>query len=147
MAATNEAYLKEKIMTISISGSTGGTPDHKLLSSSIDSPSGPVEHAVPAAFSFSVWKGHPVLLQEAGDPTEWVVVDKKSIEPIQLPENVVSFKFDLKQVVKITESGETGTVIARSQSALAEEQFLLRYKDASGIAVEKWWGESALEAV
>lgn len=57
-----------------------------------------------------------------------------------------SFAFDLNQVVKITESGEFGTVIGRAEYTAQENQYLLRYKSADGRAVENWWGQSALEA-
>ncbi len=56
------------------------------------------------------------------------------------------FKFDMKQVVKLTDSGELGTVWARSEYATSEPQYLLRYKAADGRATECWWPESALEA-
>lgn len=54
------------------------------------------------------------------------------------------FKFDLKQVVKIEESGEVGTIHGRAEYAAAESNYLLRYKAADGRAVEAWWQESAL---
>lgn len=57
-----------------------------------------------------------------------------------------SFSFDLRQVVKISESGETGTVIGRSEFINAESQYFIRYKSADGRAVEQWLGEGALEA-
>lgn len=58
-----------------------------------------------------------------------------------------SFSFGLRQVVKISESGEIGTVIARSESINSENQYLIRYKSADGRAVEQWWGEGALEEI
>ena len=54
------------------------------------------------------------------------------------------FKFDLKQVVKIEESGEVGTVIGRCDYVAADNNYFLRYKAADGRAVEAWWTESAL---
>jgi hypothetical protein len=60
---------------------------------------------------------------------------------------VSSFLFELKQVVKITESDETGTVIARAEYTATENNYYLRYRAADGRAVEAWWPESALEAV
>lgn len=56
-----------------------------------------------------------------------------------------SFKFELKQVVSITESGESGLVVARGEYIAAESQYLVRYKAADGRAVEQWWVESALQ--
>ena len=57
------------------------------------------------------------------------------------------FSFDLNQVVSIKESGETWTVVARSESVVAEPQYLVRYKNGQGVAVEAWWSQSALRAV
>jgi hypothetical protein len=54
------------------------------------------------------------------------------------------FKFGIKQVVKIEESGERGTIQGRAEYAAAENNYLLRYKAADGRAVEAWWQESAL---
>lgn len=58
----------------------------------------------------------------------------------------MSFKFSIKHIVSITESGETGTVIARAEYQFAEPSYLLRYKSADGKATEQWWTESALDA-
>jgi hypothetical protein len=56
------------------------------------------------------------------------------------------FKFDLRQIVKLTESGETGTVIGRAEySTTPMKSYLLRYKSAEGSAVEQWWTEDAIE--
>lgn len=57
-----------------------------------------------------------------------------------------TFKFDLKQVVKITESGEQGTVIGRAEYVTSEDNYYIRYKAADGRATEAWWPESALAA-
>lgn len=57
-----------------------------------------------------------------------------------------TFTFDLTQIVKISESGETGTIVGRAEYTTAENSYLLRYKAADGRAVESWWNESALEA-
>lgn len=53
-------------------------------------------------------------------------------------------KFNLKQIVVITASGEQGEVIARAEYVVAEPSYLIRYKCADGRAVEAWWTESAL---
>jgi hypothetical protein len=53
-------------------------------------------------------------------------------------------KFELKQTLTITASGERGEVIARAEYATAEPSYLLRYKCADGRAVEAWWTESSL---
>lgn len=56
-----------------------------------------------------------------------------------------TFVFELKQVVRITESGEVGTVIARADYAEAVPSYLVRYKNHQGIAVEQWWSQNALD--
>jgi hypothetical protein len=56
------------------------------------------------------------------------------------------FKFEMKQVVKMVESEETGTVIARAEYAACENQYRVRYKAADGRQVENWWDESAIAA-
>lgn len=57
-----------------------------------------------------------------------------------------SFALELKQIAKISESGETGTIIGRAEYVAGENYYELRYKAADGRAVESWWPESALEA-
>jgi hypothetical protein len=56
------------------------------------------------------------------------------------------FAFNLAQAVKISASGETGSIIGRAEYTSGENSYLLRYKAADGRAVENWWNESALEA-
>lgn len=54
-------------------------------------------------------------------------------------------KFELKQNVEITASGESGEIIGRAEYAYnIEPSYLLRYKCADGRAVETWWAESAI---
>ena len=67
---------------------------------------------------------------------------KKAIE-VNAP---AKFKFGLKQVVKIKESEETGTIHGRAEYTTGENNYFLRYKAADGRAVEAWWVESALVA-
>jgi hypothetical protein len=55
------------------------------------------------------------------------------------------FTFSMNQTVKISASGETGSIIARAEYAVGGNSYLLRYKAADGRAVESWWNESALE--
>lgn len=57
----------------------------------------------------------------------------------------MKFQFELKQLVKIIESGERGKVIARAQYMASEDTYLIRYMAADGRAVEQWWADSALE--
>jgi len=59
---------------------------------------------------------------------------------------IMSFKFKLKEELKIDASNEAGSVIARAEYNANEDQYLLRYQAADGRAVESWWGESALIA-
>lgn len=55
-----------------------------------------------------------------------------------------AFEFALGQPVKIKVSNEVGSVISRAERHACENQFLLRYMDSSGKAVENWWGAEAL---
>lgn len=55
------------------------------------------------------------------------------------------FEFGLGQTARIAVSGETGEVIARADYKNDENSFLVRYKDATGVAVSKWWSADALE--
>lgn len=56
------------------------------------------------------------------------------------------WKFGLHDDVRISVSGEVGTVIGRAEYASSNERsFLLRYRAADGCAVESWWPESALK--
>lgn len=59
----------------------------------------------------------------------------------------MKFKFELKQKVNVTVSGESGEVIGRAEYANAEPSYLIRYKAADGRAVESWWTEQALSAL
>lgn len=54
-------------------------------------------------------------------------------------------KFNLRDTVTIEVSGETGKVAARCEYEASETQYLVRYQNAEGRAVEVWWGESALQ--
>lgn len=56
------------------------------------------------------------------------------------------FKFKLGDQVAIAASGETGEVIGRAEYKTAEDNYLVRYKAATGGACEAWWAESALQA-
>jgi hypothetical protein len=62
-------------------------------------------------------------------------------------EKHMTFKFELKQIVKIAESGETGTILGRAEySTTPLNSYYIRYKAADGRAREEWWTEDALEA-
>lgn len=56
------------------------------------------------------------------------------------------FAFAMKQPVKLSESGETGTVVGRSEVMSAADGYLIRYKAADGGLKEAWWPVDALEA-
>lgn len=58
----------------------------------------------------------------------------------------MEFKFNLKDEVTITASGESGLVTGRAEYVYAEPSYFVRYKTAEGVAVEQWWTESALTA-
>lgn len=55
-----------------------------------------------------------------------------------------NFKFGMKQIVKIEESGEAGSVVGRCEYESADNSYLIRYKTAEGVATEAWWTEKAL---
>lgn len=57
----------------------------------------------------------------------------------------MSFKFEIKQNVRVVVSGETGQIQGRAEYAAAENSYLVRYKQTNGVATESWWQESALE--
>jgi hypothetical protein len=59
----------------------------------------------------------------------------------------MSFKFELAQRVRITESGETGFVKGRAEYSTHENCYWLHYKAGDGRAVESWWDESLIEVV
>ncbi len=53
-------------------------------------------------------------------------------------------KFSLGQSASIQASGQAGVIVGFSCLINCEPQYLLRYKDAAGDAVERWWVQSAL---
>ena len=55
------------------------------------------------------------------------------------------FHYRIGHSVHITASEEFGLVIARSEHATCEHQYLIRYEDATGRATEQWWTQSAIE--
>lgn len=57
---------------------------------------------------------------------------------------MAGFKFELNLPVQIFASGETGVVIGRAEYASFGDNYLVRYVNANGIAVEQWWAEDAL---
>jgi hypothetical protein len=55
------------------------------------------------------------------------------------------FKFENRQKVEIVVSGEFGEIIGRAEYPVQEDKYLIRYKNANGVATENWWSESAIE--
>ena len=58
-----------------------------------------------------------------------------------------TFTYELRQYVKLAHSKEAGQIVARAEYLDSNDQYLLRYKDATGRQVENWWSEAATEAV
>lgn len=56
-----------------------------------------------------------------------------------------TFKFELKQVVKMAASEESGVVIGRAEYSASEPSYQVRYLAGDGRQTEQWWGESALD--
>lgn len=52
--------------------------------------------------------------------------------------------FNLRDRVKLIESGEQGQVIGRAEYTTTEPHYLVRYRAGDGRQVETWWSESAL---
>jgi hypothetical protein len=59
---------------------------------------------------------------------------------------MMSFKFNLCQLVEIAVSGESGVVIGRAEYANSCNCYLVRYKASDGRATEAWWNEDCLRA-
>lgn len=57
----------------------------------------------------------------------------------------MAFKFELKRVVKLKESGETGTIVGRAEYTNAESGYLIRYRGGDGRQTEQWWSEDSLD--
>ncbi len=55
------------------------------------------------------------------------------------------FAYAHRDIVRIIVSGETGEIVSRMDSTDTSDQYQVRYRDAQGIACERWWAESALE--
>lgn len=58
-----------------------------------------------------------------------------------------TFKFDLKQMVEVSISGEIGEVKARGQWATGNVAYQVLYQSADGSAQERWFDEVDLDAV
>lgn len=58
----------------------------------------------------------------------------------------MSFIFAMRSQVSIEVSGEHGIVVGRAEYLNGEDQYLVRYCNKEGTAVEQWWAESALQS-
>lgn len=57
-----------------------------------------------------------------------------------------AYKFQLRQKVKISISGEAGEVIGRAEYATTPlKSYFLRLMRGDGRATEEWWTEDAIE--
>jgi len=59
--------------------------------------------------------------------------------------NTVEFDHNIHDVVMISVSGEVGEIVGRAEREYDLHEYLVRYKDANGCAVERWWNENAIE--
>ncbi len=59
--------------------------------------------------------------------------------------NTVEFDHNIHDVVMISVSGEVGEIVGRAEREYVLHEYLVRYKDANGCAVERWWNENAIE--
>lgn len=57
------------------------------------------------------------------------------------------FTFKLGQTARITVSGEQGQIVGRAEYSTSEPSYLIRYPSVEGVAVERWWTQSAIELV
>ena len=58
-----------------------------------------------------------------------------------------SYNFEMGQTVKLSLTGESGTIIGRAEFKYSENSYYLRYVAADGRQVQQWHDESALETV
>ena len=57
------------------------------------------------------------------------------------------FEFALGDRVSLTESGETGEIIARGQYINSNPTYLIRYVAGDGRQTEQWWAEDAITGI
>ncbi len=58
----------------------------------------------------------------------------------------MSFLYDMREIVRLRLSGESGIIIGRAEYAEADNSYLVRYKAADGRLTEAWWSETAIES-
>lgn len=56
------------------------------------------------------------------------------------------FKYELDDKVRLIETEEWGTVIGRAEYLCSENNYYIRYKDATGKQVITWWVESSIRS-
>lgn len=56
------------------------------------------------------------------------------------------FKFELEGVVRLSLTAEAGVVVGRAEFTNSDDQYLVRYMDATGHQKEGWFAEDSLGA-
>lgn len=86
-----------------------------------------------------------LLFNRKKETTSEDVIEQTSEE--QNDEYIVKFEYRIHDVVLISVSGERGEVIGRAEleSGTGAIEYLVRYENGNGCAVEKWWDENAIE--
>lgn len=88
-------------------------------------------------------------LEEAAAPIRWPgneTAPEEGLVAMAKYEASHFFRYGIKQVVKLNESDETGTIIARAEYANSNDQYLIRYRAGDGCQTEAWWSEDAIRA-
>lgn len=57
------------------------------------------------------------------------------------------FKFELRDAVSLTDSGERGTIRARAEYADNPASYLVRYLAADGCQRTSWWDEQDIRKI
>lgn len=127
-------------MTISISGTASGSDDHSL--SVRRSGEAPVVYGM-GAFSFTLWKGAPVVLREVGDES---VLQETADAVVAATTGTVKFAFDLDQKVIVKQTGQEGIVLGRADYRdFNKHQYSVRHINGQGDLVEPWYTEDQLQ--
>ena len=59
----------------------------------------------------------------------------------------MAFLYNLGTPVKLTQSGESGTIIGRAEFTNSDEQYFVRYVDGNGCLIQKWWPHDAIAEI
>ena len=106
-----------------------------------------IEHMTPGYDKYIVVRqGETLRAVAPGEATELTLYHGNSFSVHESSDPKQGFMFGLQQQVQIRESGECGSVRARSESVTSEHQYLVRYQAADGRATEQWWDQDALNA-